>query len=75
MGTVNDAEVATQTRLSESQVRRLRAAQARYEADETATRERFRAALQGLVDEGASYAAIARELGVSRQAVHDRLTR
>lgn len=57
--------------LTPAQRRRLRAALAGVARAEA----RATALLRELIDEGASAAAIGRELGVSRQAVHDRLQR
>jgi DNA-directed RNA polymerase specialized sigma24 family protein len=62
-------------RLSPSHARRLKTAQRRFEADQQVARDRFRETLILLRAEGASVAALARALGVSRQAVHDRLKR
>lgn len=57
--------------MSEPQKRRLASLEARLEAQEAAlraTRERW-----AVLVEGVGQAPAARELGISRQAVHDRL--
>ena len=59
------------TELTPAQRRRLIRTAARY----AEAGERFRTELEAIIADGASLAAIARELGVSRQAVHQRLKR
>lgn len=61
-----------QAELSPRQRARLRRAVARLEADQRRLDELLTVIL---TEEGGSQAAVARELGISRQAVHDRLRR
>jgi DNA-binding phage protein len=67
------ATVRKPTELTPGQRQAVHRAAAQLEADHGKAGARFARMLQRLVDDGASMAAIARELGVSRQAIHERL--
>lgn len=62
-------------RMTADQVRRLLRAAERFDAEQVRARDRFEGVLVELRDEGVSLGAIALILGVSRQAVHQRLNR
>ncbi len=62
-----------ETELTPRQKAGVQRATARLERDQARARERYAEALRRLVEDGASLAAIARELGVSREAVRQRV--